>query len=174
MPQLFIFVIVSAGIVLVSWPSRRRWRSHGFFRFFALEFLLALILLNLEPWFRDPFSSHQLISWLLLLASLIMAVDGFYRLRTAGRPKGGIDNTTVLVKRGVYRYIRHPLYGSLLLLGWGAFLKNASPLSGILALAASAFLVTTAKMEEAENLQKFGADYATYMRTTRMFIPFLI
>ncbi len=174
MLKLIIFATVSAGIVFLSWRSLRKLHSHGFFRFFAFEFTLALILLNLEHWFYEPFSGLQIVSWLLLLSSLILVVHGFYLLRVTGRPKGGIENTTVLVKRGAYKYIRHPLYSSLLLLGWGVFLKDPSLLSVTLVLVASAFLVATARVEEAENLQKFGAEYAAYMKTTKMFIPFLI
>lgn len=174
MLKLTIFIIVSAGIVFFSRKSLRRVRSHGFFRLFAFESILALLLLNLEYWFYEPFSALQIISWLLLLSSLILAVDGFYLLGTAGRPKRGIEETTVLVKRGAYKYIRHPLYNSLLLFGWGVFFKNPSLLSAVLVLVASGFLVATAKAEEAENLQKFGADYAEYMKITKMFIPFLI
>jgi len=85
-----------------------------------------------------------------------------------------IKNTTVLVKRGSYKYIRHPLYSSLLLFGWGVFFKNPSLLSAFLVIVASAFLVATARVEEMENLQKFGNDYVAYMRETKMFIPFLI
>jgi len=95
-------------------------------------------------------------------------------LKMVGRPKGGIENTTVLLKRGAYKYIRHPLYSSLLLLGWGVFLKDVSLVSITLVLVASVFLVATAKVEEKENLQKFGADYSGYMKKTKMFIPFII
>ena len=42
------FAIVSAGIIFLSWKSLRKPQSHGFFRFFAFELILALILLNLE------------------------------------------------------------------------------------------------------------------------------
>jgi protein-S-isoprenylcysteine O-methyltransferase Ste14 len=103
-----------------------------------------------------------------------MAVHGFYLLRVVGRPKGGIEDTSVLVRRGAYRYIRHPLYSSLLLFAWGTFLKDPSLLSIFLAVVASAFLVATARIEEVENIRKFGDDYVTYMRETKMFIPFLI
>jgi protein-S-isoprenylcysteine O-methyltransferase Ste14 len=61
----------------------------------------------------------------------------------------------------------------LLFLAWGVFFKDVSLLGGILASVATAFLIVIAKMEEAENIQKFGAEYAAYMKTTRMFIPFL-
>jgi len=103
-----------------------------------------------------------------------MAVYGFYLLRLIGNPKNGIENTTTLVKRGAYRYIRHPLYSSLLILTWGVFFKNISIPSAVLALFTTTFLVATAKAEEAENLDKFGAEYNTYMKTTKMFIPFLL
>jgi protein-S-isoprenylcysteine O-methyltransferase Ste14 len=110
---------------------------------------------------------------LLLIASLILAVHGFHLLRIIGRPEGEIEDTTTLVMLGAYKYVRHPLYASLLLLGWGAFFKDPSLPAGVLILATCAFLTATARVEEAENLDKFGADYAAYMKTTRMFIPFL-
>jgi len=91
-----------------------------------------------------------------------------------GRTKGGIENTTTLVRSGAYKYIRHPLYSSLLLFSWGVFFKDPSLLGGVLLLAISAFLIATARVEEVENLHKFGADYANYMKTTKMFIPFLL
>jgi len=173
MLKLIIFAVVSVGIILASRKSLLNPRSHGFFRFFAFESLLALILLNAEHWFRDIFSPLQIISWLLLLASLIMAVHGFYLLHAVGRAKNGIENTQTLVRLGAYKYIRHPLYCSLLLFGLGALFKNPALISGILALIACAFLFAAAKVEEAENLRKFGTDYSKYMKTTRMFIPFI-
>ncbi len=171
--QLIIFSAGSVGILWLSWSSLRDRRSHGFYRFFAFELILALVALNLEHWFRDPLSASQLVSWLLLLASLLLAVHGFYMLHTAGRPKGAIENTTALVEQGAYRYIRHPLYSSLLLLVWGVFLKAPSLPHAILALAASGCLVATARVEEVENLDRFGPDYAVYMQNTKMFVPFL-
>ena len=171
--KVIIFVVVTAGIAFASRVSLRNPRSHGFFRFFAFESILILILLNLEHWFSDAFSAFQIVSWLLLLASLILAVHGFYLLHRIGRPKAGIEDTTTLVRLGAYKYIRHPLYGSLLLLGWGVFFKDPSLLGGSLAIATVAFLIATARIEEVENLHKFGNDYAVYMKTTKMFIPFV-
>jgi len=148
-------------------------RSHGFFRFFAFESILVMVLLNIGHWFRDPFSRIQIISWLLLLFSLFLVVHGFWLLRVIGRPKGRIENTTTLVMTGAYKYIRHPLYSSLLFLAWGVFLKDPSFLGGLLALTATTSLIATAKVEETENLQKFGNGYSTYIKKTKRFIPFL-
>jgi protein-S-isoprenylcysteine O-methyltransferase Ste14 len=169
--KLIILAVASSFFVVVSVlrPSR-----HGVFRLLAWESLLVLILLNADNWFQDPFSPLQVCSWVLLIASMCLAVEGIRLLRKIGKPKDELEDTTVLVVVGAYHYIRHPLYASLLFLGWGAFLKGPSPLAGALVVAASAFLVATAKVEEKRNLEKFGNDYVDYMKRTRMFIPFLL
>ena len=171
--ELIVFVIASMGLVVVFADCLRDPGSHGFYRFFAFEAILGLVMVNAAHWFRDPFSTLQVISWLLLASSLALALHGFYLLRAIGKPDGPIENTTEVVRSGAYRYIRHPLYGSLLLGAWGAFLKAPSPVGALLGLLATGFLVATAKVEEGENLRKFGDEYASYMRETRMFIPFL-
>jgi protein-S-isoprenylcysteine O-methyltransferase Ste14 len=83
------------------------------------------------------------------------------------------EKTTELVTTGIYRYIRHPLYSSLLFLTWGVFFKQPSWLGLCLAALATFFLTMTAKTEEAENIRFFGAAYQSYMKQSKMFIPFL-
>ncbi|MBU0566479.1 isoprenylcysteine carboxylmethyltransferase family protein [bacterium] len=182
MLKLIIFIIVSAGISYISRASLRFPHSHGFYRFFAWEAILALILLNMEHWFRNPFSMRQIVSWLLLIASLFLAAHGFRLLRVIGKPDTerrekipmiGFEKTTTLVTVGAFKYIRHPLYSSLFFLGWGVFFKDPSWLGGVLSLAATIFLAATAKVEETENIHFFGPAYQMYMKRTKMFIPFL-
>jgi protein-S-isoprenylcysteine O-methyltransferase Ste14 len=182
MLKTVLFVVAWAGIVYISRASLRAPRSHGFYRFFAWEAILALILLNAEYWFRDPFSLHQVLSWVFLIASAVLVVHAVHLLRMIGKPTAqrsddeatiAFEKTTRLVSAGAYKYIRHPMYSSLLFLAWGVFLKDLSWLSAILALAATVFLVATAKAEEAEDIRFFGAAYQTYIQQTKMFIPFL-
>jgi protein-S-isoprenylcysteine O-methyltransferase Ste14 len=173
MIRLIIFAVISVGFIWWSWPFLRDPRSHGFFRFFAFESILVLILLNIGGWLQNPLSAHQIVSWVLLSVSLFMALHGFYLLGKIGKAKHyNIEETTTMVMVGAYHYIRHPLYISLLFLGWGVFFKNPSACGIILVLAASTFVTATAKVEEKENLHKFGDAYAEYMKKTKMFIPF--
>ena len=150
--------------------SRSNGRTNRF-RASAFVFVLATIGVNMRAWFHAPLSPAHLVSWILLLASLGLAVRGFLLLSLIGKPQGRIDKTTVLVTIGAYRYIRHPLYTSLLLLAWGAFLKQPSLPGTILAAAATASLIATARAVEVELSQKFGGDYAEYRKSTKMFIP---
>jgi protein-S-isoprenylcysteine O-methyltransferase Ste14 len=40
-------------------------------------------------------------------------------------------------------------------------------------MAATIFLILTAKIEEVENIAYFGEEYRAYMQKTRMFIPYI-
>ncbi len=179
--KVAVFVAASVVLVYISRASLLAPRSHGFYRFFAWECLLALFLVNVDVWFRAPFALHQIISWLMLIVSIFLVIHGVALLRRIGKPDEarddtpmiGFEKTTALVTEGAYRYIRHPLYSSLFFLGWGIFFKAPSWLGGFLAVAATAFLVATARIEEAENTRFFGPAYQEYIKRTRMFVPFL-
>jgi protein-S-isoprenylcysteine O-methyltransferase Ste14 len=179
--KAIIFGITTLLLVTVSRESLRSFGFHGFYRFFAWEMITALVILNLDAWFVAPLAWHQLISWILLVLSLYLVIEGLRLLRLIGKPHAnragegliGMEKTTQLVTIGVYKYIRHPLYSSLLFLAWGAFFKSPSWIGGILALGASLFLTLTAKAEEAENSQYFGVAYQAYQKHTQMFIPYV-
>src|ERR1019366_8166237 len=150
MIRVAIFLAASAAIIRLSWRPLRDLRSHVFYRFFAFELLSALILLNAPVWFRDPLSARQLVSWFLGAVSIGLAIEGFRLLRVIGRPaltaawsaNLPFENTTTLVTVGAYRFIRHPLYASLLALVWCAYLTNPFAVGGIvLAPITSGFLV---------------------------------
>jgi protein-S-isoprenylcysteine O-methyltransferase Ste14 len=168
-----VFVLVSAGVVAFSWRWLRDPRSYGFWRFFAFEAILALMVLALDVWLVDILSVRQIAASALLAISVVLIVSGFVTLRRHGRVSGGIDATTELVTHGIYARIRHPWYSSLLFLTWGTFLKRIDVVTAALAVAATISLVMTALCDERETLARFGDVYAAYMRRTRRFIPWL-
>jgi protein-S-isoprenylcysteine O-methyltransferase Ste14 len=177
-----LFLLSSVILVFISRGSLRSARSHGFPRLLAWECMLALFLFNVDFWFIQPFAWNQLIAWALLFLSLIPLGYGVHFLRTRGKPAHqresdpallAFEKTTQLVTTGIYQYIRHPLYCSLLLLAWGIFFKHPDLIGFILAAASSVFLFLTAKADEAECLQFFGDEYIQYMRRSKMFIPYL-
>jgi protein-S-isoprenylcysteine O-methyltransferase Ste14 len=182
MYQWIIFIVFSSIIVAVSWKSLQQPGSHGFYRFFAWEAILALIVINLPFWFSNPTAWNQILAWALLFLCIIPLVFGVQALRTRGKPvkkrEGepsllAFEKTTALVTSGIYHYIRHPLYSSLFLLAWGAFFKSPSWIGAALAVAATFFLVATAKADEAECTRFFGPQYQDYMKQTKRFVPYI-
>ena len=171
---IIIIIIGTLGIAYLSWcVSLKEKRYHGIFRFFSFESIFFLILLNYPYWFKNPFSWHQILSWIFLVSSTILAFWGFSQLKKRGKPEGQFEDTTTLVTTGLYKYIRHPLYLSLLLVGLGAFFKHIDYIQMILLVINIVALIFTAKVEEKEMIRKFGNEYVEYMKTTRMFLPLI-
>lgn len=180
--KLIVLGVGTTLLIFISRKSLRQYNSHGFYRFFAWECILFLFLLNVEMWFVDPLSWNQFIAWALLIICLVPLILGVRSLRAGGKPTEdrpgdpsllAFEKTTLLVTTGVYAYIRHPLYSSLLLLAWGIFFKNPSLIGGTLASVATAFLFATAFADEGECLEFFGTEYQEYMKTSKRFIPYL-
>jgi len=162
-------------IIVFSWFfSVKHKRFHGIPRFFAFESIYLLVLLNIKVWFNDPFSINQIISWILLILSAYAGIEGFLLLKRKGKSSGNFENTTVLVKAGIYSLIRHPLYLSLFLLGTGVMMKD--PVIPALALGAVNLVAVyfTALIEEKEMEERFGPEYRQYTKETKMFLPFLL
>jgi len=178
--RLAVFVSATVLLAVLSRRSLLSIHSHGFYRFFVFEAILALILTNLLFWFMDALAWYQLISWILLLTSLaplflgIRALHGPGRRGTTSRAEPELltfERTTQLVRAGVFRQIRHPMYSSLLLLAWGVFFKLPSAPGLVLAAIATAGLIVMAKIEEDENTRAFEQEYRDYMAHTKRFIP---
>lgn len=172
------YLILTVGtifIILFSWFfSIKQKRYHGIARFFAFESIFIMVLLNLPVWFKNPFSSMQVISWVLMCSSIYPAISGFMLLKKVGKPGANLETTTVLVREGLYRYIRHPLYFSLFLFGTGVAFKGTGYEQVILALVNLTALFFTAKLEEKEMIIRFGDEYKKYMTETKMFLPYIL
>jgi protein-S-isoprenylcysteine O-methyltransferase Ste14 len=173
--NLFVLIPGTLLIMVFSWLlSIRHKRYHGIARFFSFESIFIIVLLNVKIWFREPFSLLQIISWILLISSIYVAVAGFILLKRVGKPDSNFENTSVLVREGFYKYIRHPLYLSLFMVGTGAMLKDPGLLQLVLGVVNLAAVWLTARMEEKEMVARFGDAYQRYMKETKMFIPYLI
>lgn len=186
MIEIIVFTVATLMIVWLSRASLFKpgahGYAHGFYRFIAWELMLFLLVLNMDVWYQEPQTPHQIISGLCMITSLLLVVSGFALLHLMGKPDSqrndtpmmAIEKTTALVSRGIYRYIRHPIYSSLIFLDWGIYFKQPTIAETIIALIATAFLIATARVEEHENIRFFGEAYREYMKRTKMFLPFVI
>ncbi len=182
MSELIASLILTVALIVFSWRSLQVAGSHGFYRFFAWEAIGLLIIVNFKDWFRNPLAWNQLIAWTLLVMAIPPLILGVRSLATRGKPAEqregepqllAFEKTTQLITTGIYHYIRHPLYSSLLFLNWGAFFKAPSLLGVCLASVATAFLFATARADEMECIAFFGDEYREYIKTTKRFVPFL-
>ena len=173
MIKIVILAVVTAFLLVVTIVGAREKRTWAWARFAAFELNIVLIVLNAEYWFDDPFSALQIVSWISLAASIATVLIGVRRLQTMGKPDGHFERTTALVTEGIYRYIRHPMYASLIYLTIGSCLKHPTLPVIVLSIVSIVAATLTAKIEEKDSLVKFGDEYREYMKKTKMFAPYL-
>ena len=103
---------------------------------------------------------------LTLAAGLALIALAMGALRVSGRPETGKDFTasTVLVKRGIYSVVRHPLYLGWLLLYPAAMLVSQHWLVVFLGVIGTGSMLAICREADRELAGKFGASYAEYMR----------
>lgn len=75
-----------------------------------------------------------------------------------------------LIERGVYRFIRHPIYTGLIVAALGGSIYAVSPLALLFTAALAVVLDLKARREEIWLRQQY-AGYADYAARTKKFIP---
>ena len=78
-----------------------------------------------------------------------------------------------LVKEGLYKHIRHPLYLGEILRNLGFVVIFSSVYGTLIVLLASFFLLFRIELEEKLLIGVFGEEYKEYKRNTKRLIPYL-
>jgi protein-S-isoprenylcysteine O-methyltransferase Ste14 len=176
------FVLLSIPLVAVSRRILLRWDHHGPYRLILWECILWMSIRNRDHLIVERFDAQQILSSVLMIASLAFVLSAIRTMRTRGKADGtrrdsslyGFEQTTVLVESGIFRHVRHPMYSSLLLLAWGVCLRRIDLEMTAVVLAATGATLLASWMEERENLDYFGEPYRRYMTQTKRFIPYVI
>ena len=127
----------------------------------------ALIVLTL----KHP--GHRRELWAFVLAGFAVWFAGWMAIgarQVRVGPRPAADGQ--LVRRGPYRWIRHPMYAGLMLAALGFILSDATLYGWQLGLSLMVVLRIKSGYEEQELSLRFP-DYAEYCRTTKRFVPFL-
>lgn len=109
-----------------------------------------------------------MVAGAFLVVAGILALASHDAFTTLPRPR----DTARLVESGVYRLVRHPVYGGLVLtgLGWAVVRESAVSLVGVVVL--FLFFDLKRRREEAWLVERFPG-YAAYRAHTRRLIPWV-
>lgn len=117
------------------------------------------------PWVYLTVAVQALAVFGLILALLQTDVWAFLGLsQPFGREEGG-----ALFTGGLYRFVRHPLYSTGLIILWLAPQMTVNRL--VLIISLTIYLVVGALFEERKLVREFGSAYLDYRARTPMFIP---
>jgi protein-S-isoprenylcysteine O-methyltransferase Ste14 len=124
---------------------------------------------------RSALPLLPLPEWLCYLVCALLAALGMSLLILGMqacplRILGGRDKS-VLITKGVYSYVRHPLCLSCMLLAFSAAIGFRSTVGLTVAILASIIAYAHASFEERELERRFGEAYCEYKSGVGMFLP---
>jgi protein-S-isoprenylcysteine O-methyltransferase Ste14 len=157
-------------------------REEGVFIMIALRLCGVLGWVLFATYLVNPalvsWSSLDLPAWLRWvgapIALLVVPLLLFWTFHSLGK---NLTDTVVtrrehtLITRGPYRWVRHPFYVVVFLMGFSLSLLTANWLLALLGMAAVTMLVIRTRIEEAKLTERFGDEYRDYARRTGRFFP---
>ena len=139
----------------------------------SISICLTLLIFGLFGWYQKANSQVlQVFGNVLICITLILTLITFITFRSKGKPRKGIEETTVLIEGTIFSIIRHPLYLGFALWGIGQILATQMVASTILGIIAIFCSWMASRKEDEFNIKKFGDSYREYMKKVPMWNVF--
>jgi len=156
-------------------------RQEGWFILLTLRpagllFMVLLVMYAVNP-ARLAWSAVAFPVWLRWTGVAIYAAAIILLMWTMKTLGPNLTDTVVtrrahsLVRRGPYRFVRHPFYLSVALLGIGSMLAAANWFLALVGITFFSLIRMRTRIEEQKLVERFGDAYRTYMAETGRFWP---
>lgn len=140
---------------------------------------LLLAVLFAAVWITDTFFfkyttflNQYVSSWVRVPPGLIvLALSGYLARVGLSIVFGEEQANRGVIKQGVFKFVRHPVYLSEILLYLGLLLISISLAAAGVWIIAIGFLHYISRYEEKLLLVRFGEEYERYMREVPMWLP---
>jgi protein-S-isoprenylcysteine O-methyltransferase Ste14 len=136
--------------------------------------------------FDFVFLQHLTFQPSALLGLVLLVAGGYVRMkaRVQLKEKAGFKTLAAtarlptmeghrLVKDGLYKHIRHPLYLGETVRNFGLVIIFSSIYGIVLIAASTVFIALRIRMEEQMLIQIFGEEYKEYQKATKRIIPYI-
>ena len=110
----------------------------------------------------------QYISIIFFIIGIFLIISSFIALKRIGKPVSGLENTTRMIHRGIFKFLRHPLYLGLSLFTIGFLFTYQAIALIIIGFVAVILFYLASRVEDSYNVRKFGSVYDEYMKNVPM------
>ena len=177
---IYLILLYFGGIVdTFIRPIETEKKEEGNFKkFIGLLFLISPFIMMGSVWEVNQYGWRMEI--IAIIGLVIYAVGILMSLVsriTLGKQATGIlviRENHELITTGIYKYVRHPIYGASLIgvIGFGLVVQAiVIPIFTIILF--FKIFYDRAKFEEQILIGEFGSEYEQYMAKTKRFIPFI-
>lgn len=151
-------------------PEDKKWRSSPH-QAIQIAFVMAIVGGHWAAAFEAPFLAHTWnLAWQSKLAAAFLGlavVVNWNSIYFLGKYSDRLVNPKTVVMFGPYRWVRHPMYASYMLLCAGYCLALRSYFSLLfLVISCIAYYDQRTKLEEKNLVEEFGTAYTSYREKT--------
>jgi protein-S-isoprenylcysteine O-methyltransferase Ste14 len=139
---------------------------------------LIILIVFAGFWLSDMFLEYSnfinkyIPLWVKLPVGIILLMIAAYLAKTGMTTVFGKNAQTVgVIRNGVFRFVRHPIYLSEIIFYLGLLLMNLSLAATLVWVAGILFLHLISRFEEKLLLERYGEEYRQYMKEVPMWIP---
>ena len=186
---LMIGILIATAVVRLYWynaeslanlkrpPSiTKRTRFRNQFRFIEYGYYVVLVLQLFFPFLSfDPNWITRLLGIALFAAGVWMSIEGRRALGTNWNHMIDyqVKEKQALVTDGIYKYSRHPIYAGFFIMLTAVQIVFHSWLWVLVVVAILPFIYLQSKKEESILARNFGKEYLRYLRSSKMFFPYI-
>jgi protein-S-isoprenylcysteine O-methyltransferase Ste14 len=154
----------------MAWTTEQKSKLYGLAQTTLMIFFAVAVFFGPDT----PILPNGRISWIISnvfctagIVLLLVAISHIGQsIQIAPEPK----KTATLVTTGVYRWFRHPIYTSIVIMVVGLFLRKPAAAVGIAGTIVIIFLLVKVKFEE-KLLQARYPEYSAYMHRSMGILP---
>jgi protein-S-isoprenylcysteine O-methyltransferase Ste14 len=173
-----IISVIGITILIRCLPWIRKRKKFEIFAETGIGLFISVIVLGLTSF--DNFMLKkagiiylQYISIIFFVAGIFLIISSFVSLKRIGKPTSGLEDTTRMIHKGIFKILRHPLYLGLSLFTLGFLFAYQAIALIIIGIAAVILFYTASKVEDNYNIKKFGREYIEYMKKVPMWNFFI-
>jgi len=171
-PFISYIIICVVGIAILIRCLPRGTKKRKRFEIFAeigIGLFISVIVLGLTSF--DNFMLKkagiaylQYISIFFFVTGIFLIISSFLSLKRIGKPTSGLEDTTIMIYKGIFKILRHPLYLGLSLVTIGFLFAYQAFTLIIIGVVAVILFYIASRIEDSYNIKKFGREYVEYMK----------
>lgn len=139
---------------------------------------IVLFCLFMAVWISDIFLGYSSffngyipLAVKLPIGILILIIAGYMAFKTHSAVFGKESQPEGVIRKGVFGFVRHPLYLSEIMVYFGLLILHLSLIAAFIWIIGIFFLHYISRYEEKLLLAKFGNEYEEYSKEVPMWFP---
>ncbi len=180
-PFIAYIIIGVVGILILLRCLPRGSKKRKKFEIFAetgIGLFISVIVLGLTNFDnlilkRAGIIPLQYTSIIFFIIGIFLIISSFVSLKRIGKPTSGLEDTTKMINKGIFKILRHPLYLGLSLFTIGFLFAYQAIALIIIGFVTVILFYLASRIEDSYNIKKFGSEYIEYMKKVPKYNFFL-